>query len=515
MLAALAGLLFIAISYWWLRVDGRGPDNDAARHISYARDYWEAMEDGKPFAWFSAFDRGFAYPPLVHLVGALALLPKAAFDTETMVFGMNLVFVPMLVAGAYGVGSIAGDRRTGVLAVLVALGTPMVMSMFHSFMTDGALTGTVALMAWFVLRSDRFASWQWSAAAGLAAGVGLMTKTPFVFFGAGLVLVVLARGGWRNWRNVLVFAVAAVLVAGPWYIAHFDEITGHTRVVTQLENPAPQRADSPYPERWTVKNFTWYAWNGLNNQVYLPLALLFLVGAGYSVRRLVKGWRARGIRAGPPPSDVTPELLGGFLVGYLGISYLGLDDPRYTLPCAVYFAALATSWLAHVPRRAFTAGAVVVAAIVALNTASVSVGWVPKVDRLTVFESDTDSQIRRGQVTLVGRGYIAGPPDKDIELPSIFSAAHTQGVRYINFGGTYFGSLFLSAGNILVVASEAGLVNGGNLQALGPGEMLFYMSAEPQPGSCSRSEIEDTYVNLRLGDENRRPWYEYPPYCPL
>ena len=516
MLAALAGLAFLVITYWWLRVDTRGPDNDAGRHLNYAWTYFADMKDGHPFTWFTAFDTGFAYPPLVHLVGALSLLPGSKLDIETAIFGMNLVFVPMLVAGAYGVGSIAGDRRTGVLAALVALGTPMLLSMFHAFMTDGALAAVVALTAWLVLRSDRFASWQWSAAAGVAAGLGLMTKSPFVFFVAGLVLAVLARGGWRQWRNVLIFGAAAVLIAGPWYVAHFDEITSHTSMVTQLDSVTPQRADSPYPERWTLANFTWYAWNGLNNQVYLPLMLLFLVGIGYSTWRLAKGWRARGVRAGPPSADVTPELLAGLTVGYLGISYLGLDDPRYTLPCLVYFAAFATSWLAHVSRRVFVAGAVVAVAIVAVNTATVSFGLGPKVDRLTLFSADGDSQIRRGLVTVVGRGYVTGPADNGPQLPAIFSGAQREGVGLFAFIGWNPPSLFFSGGNISMVAFESGLSPGANPDALGPNEMVLYQTPEPQPGSCSRSDVETSvYFNLRRGDERRRPYDEYPPYCPL
>ena len=516
-LAALAGLCFLLITYWWLRVDTRGPDNDAGRHLTYAWTYFNDMEDGRPFTWFTEFDPGFAYPPLVHLVGALSLLPGSKLDIETAIFAVNLVFVPMLVAGAYGVGSIAGDRRTGVLAVLVALGTPMLMSMFHSFMTDGALAATVALTAWLVLRSDRFASWQWSAAAGLAAGLGLMTKSPFVFFVAGLVLAVLARGGWRHWRNVLVFVGAALLIAAPWYVTHFGEISSHTSSVAQFESVAPQRTDSPYPERWTLGNFTWYGWNALNNQVYLPLMLLFLIGVGYSTWRLVKGWRARGVRAGPPSSDITPELLAGLIVGYLGISYLGLDDPRYTLPCLVYFAVLATAWMAHVPRRVFMAGAVAALLIVAVNTATVSFGWDLKVDRLTLFNPDGDSQIRRGKVTAVGRGYVAGPPDKGAELPSIFTGAQSDGVLYVAFGAppAGAGTLFFGAGNVILVAREASLAEGGDPEALGPDEMLLFQTTEPEPGSCSHSESEGIYFNLRRGDDERRPWQKYPPYCPL
>jgi len=511
----MAGLGFLLITYWWLRVDTRGPDNDATRHLGYAWTYFRDMQDGRAWTWFTFFDPGFAYPPLVHLVGALSLLPGSMLDVEKPIFAMNLVFVPMLVAGAYGVGSIAGDRRTGVLAVLVALGTPMLISMFHSFLTDGALAATVALTAWLVLRSERFALWPWSAAAGAAAGVGLMTKSPFVFFVAGLIAMVLLRGGWRNWRGMLAFTAVALVIALPWHIEHFHDLTSHTSSVTALESPPPQRADSAYPDRWTLSNFTWYGWNGLNNQVYLPLALLFLVGLGHSTWRLVRDWRARGVRAGPPSTDITPELLAGLAGGYLGISYLGLDDPRYTLPCLVYFAVFATSWMAHLSRRAFTAGAVAVLAIVAVNTATVSFGTGPNVGRMTLFDSDTGSQIRRGQVALDGKGYIAGPPDEGAKLPSIFTGAHDDGVLYVALENPPEPSLFFNAGNLIFVAREASLAEGGDPDALGPQDMYVYLTTEPEPGSCSRSDVEGFYFNLRRGDEERRPWEKYPPYCPL
>src|SRR5688500_17894380 len=55
-LAVLAGLCFLAITYWWLRVDTRGPDNDAGRHLNYAWNYFQDMRDGDPFSWFTEFD---------------------------------------------------------------------------------------------------------------------------------------------------------------------------------------------------------------------------------------------------------------------------------------------------------------------------------------------------------------------------------------------------------------------------------------------------------------------------
>ena len=75
----------------------------------------------------------------------------------------------------------------------------------------------------------------------------------------------------------------------------------------------------------------------LNHELLVPLTLLFLVGPASWV------WRFA-----PPATraDLTPELLIGGLVGYGGITYIKLKDPRYSLPALVYVAALATGWIA-------------------------------------------------------------------------------------------------------------------------------------------------------------------------
>lgn len=42
-----------------------------------------------------------------------------------------------------------------------------------------------------------------------------MIKVTTPVFLAGFVLVLLARGGWRNWRGVAVFGLVVLLVAQP------------------------------------------------------------------------------------------------------------------------------------------------------------------------------------------------------------------------------------------------------------------------------------------------------------
>src|SRR5437764_8040406 len=202
---ALAALIlaFVGITLWWLGADGRAPDYDEGRHLGFALDFHNAFDRGDLTYWFNTFTQ---YPPFVHLVGALGFL-LGPLSVNSPVVAQNLFFLPLLAIGCYGAGSVAYGRRAGVLAAVFALATPMVIDQFHEFMVDAPTAAMVAVTVWLILASRRFERWPIAALAGLAAGLGQMCKAPFVLFIAGFALVVLVRGGWRNWRGVLAFVV--------------------------------------------------------------------------------------------------------------------------------------------------------------------------------------------------------------------------------------------------------------------------------------------------------------------
>ena len=138
---------------------------------------------------------------------------------DRSVIAQNLVFVPLLALGCYGAASIAYDRAAGVLAVMFALGTPMIINQFHSFLLDAPAAALAALSVWALLASRRFERVGISVLAGVAVGLGTLTKQTFFPFVVGLIAVMLIRGGWRYPRGAGAFAGAAALVAGPWVAA--------------------------------------------------------------------------------------------------------------------------------------------------------------------------------------------------------------------------------------------------------------------------------------------------------
>jgi Dolichyl-phosphate-mannose-protein mannosyltransferase len=350
-------LVFLAISAWWLATDLRVVNLDNGKHLRVANDWYLALKGGhllQPLLGYAD------YPPGPHLVGAIAGLIFGP-TLFVMTFAHNLLFVPLLALGCYGTGRIAFGRTAGLLAALFALSVPLLMAMFHQFLPDGPMTAMVAVTVWLLLATDRFERIEISALAGVALGLGMYTKGTFVAFVIGVVAVMLARGGWRNWRGLVAFGLFAWAIAVPWYFAHYYQLhSATTGAITERATLPHWYGNVPFPTRGSIANYTWYAWSLVNNTLYLPLTLFLVGGIGWAGRALVVSRRWR--------ESYLPELLVGGFAGYLAMSLLVLKDPRYTLPCLVYIAVLATGWIVELPRRPRLIATGVLVAVFAFNT---------------------------------------------------------------------------------------------------------------------------------------------------
>ena len=128
------------------------------------------------------------------------------------------MFVLLLALGCYNVGRLTFGPLAGVLAVVFALGSPLVIEEFHEFMLDAPEAAMVAISAWAILATDRFLRLGVCALAGVAVGLGMLSKESFAFFVAGLVLASAVRGGRRAWRGIAIFVAVALVIALPWYL---------------------------------------------------------------------------------------------------------------------------------------------------------------------------------------------------------------------------------------------------------------------------------------------------------
>ena len=466
-----AVLVFIGVSFWWLTQDNRIPIWDAGNHMEIAYIDSQSLAHGHISAPFTAW---FSYPPLLHLVGAVSIL-LVGMHPMSLVMTANLVFVPLLAFGCYGVGKLVAGPRAGLLAGLFGLGTPMFVSMMHDFYIDTPQAAMVAVSLWAILASRRFERLGVSVLAGALCGLALLTKETSAVFLAGALAALVLRGGWRHPVGLLGFAAALAAIAAPWYVYHWHEITQSFTQVGQLYvNPVQS------PPRWSLSDFGWYFWNLLNQQALVPFTVAFFVGIVIALRRCVQ------LRLSS--SSLLPELLAGALVSYLVMTYLNHKDPRYTLPGLVYVAVLGTFWIAQirgVRLRRVLVSALVAVAIINFVGMSTGLGGTRRV--AVSLPGAQTNMIYPGQLTLYeNEGWLRGGPQHDVDVRGLLEGFRRLGITTISFDPSANDPDFSLLG-IAPLATELGVgITPAPTQAPNSVYLVLHPPQPGYPAPCGR-----------------------------
>jgi hypothetical protein len=501
-----AGLLvaFWAISAWWLTADGRVTDFDTGKHLLTVFAYHDAIGDGRLLAPLTEFH---SYPPLVHLVGALGSA-IGGVDTDPPIMAQNVVFLPGLAFGCFATARLAYGPGAAVPAAVFALGAPLVVAQFHQFVLDGPLAATIAVSVALLLASRRFARTGFSAAAGLAVGLALLTKQTAPAFLVGILAVLLLRGGWRNWPGLLAFAAVAAVVGGPWYVEHLGNLLDQVRVGGPSGGTATPLVPLGFLRLEERNRDLYYSWGLVNFQLFLPFALLFLGGTAWSATRWLRRRR---------PDDYTPELIAGGLGGLCLMTVTHYLDPRYTLPCLVFEAALATGWLAFVRRPWRLAGTGAVAAVALLNVISLSFGpgapW-----ELRLGTPNPGSPVKARSLVVAGTlTDPQGPPDRNDDVRRLLERAKRDGFRRVEFEPASMTVGFFSGDGLNALTRIVGIPRFPQYE---PQKMndhdLFLIRRPPiptDPPPCSTfSDGSHFYVAIGYP---LKPFEDYRFYCPL
>jgi hypothetical protein len=501
--SAALGVLFVAVTCWWLSQDGSIPIDDAGVHLNSAISTYEALSAGR---LLEAFTGPAPYPPLIFLVGALGAF-VGGVGVAPPIIAVNVVFVALLALGCYHVGRLAFGPLAGLLAVVFALGSPLVIEEFHQFMLDAPEAAMVATAVWAILATERFSRPRASAVAGVAVGLGMLSKETFVFFVAGVALVTALRGGRRAWRQIALFAAVALIIALPWYVYELHlidqlqgEAFGSSSYLSSL-NVFPGIA----PPRLSSANLEWYFWSFLNAQPYLPLFAFSVAGAI---------WMLAGFLRRRPVSALALELAVGAFVSWAALTETYVHDDRYGVPILVYLAVLAAGWVSRLPRapRAVMAAALVLVALA--NCAGVGFG-VGR--RVTVGPGHMGSQQWPETATLYeNSGIWAGGPTRDGDLLGLLRALRRNGVREVRWSSEQeVGDPAFSYAGITVLARIAGLGIAG--KTVTPANAArydaFLLHGTPQPGypaPCTTLQ-DGAGVWVRLGDARGIEGWAY---CP-
>jgi Dolichyl-phosphate-mannose-protein mannosyltransferase len=406
--------LFLCLTWWWITQDESVPISDPGFHLTVAIGVFRDLQAGH---WGKAVTPSPQYPPLLYLVAATGAL-VGGLGIPSMVIAENLFYVPLLALGCYQIGRLAFSPRAGLLAVVFALGTPLVAKLLHMTMLDAPQAAMVATSVWLILATGYFTRLRFCAVAGLAVGLAMLTKESAALFIVGVLGVTLLRGGWREWRGLLVFGVVVFVVAGPWYIHNFTEV----RAIGSGVATGTATHSSIAPARFSSENLQWYMWSFLSAQIFLPLFLFAAVGWVWT---LVGFLRRRWV------SQFAPELAVGAFVAWLALTETFVHDIRYGMSMLVYFAVFGSFWIARLPRPgriAATAALVLVAIVNTLgSTFGVGGNWT-----VTLPQALSPTKGPSEAVIDSNEGYLVhSAPDRSGDMLGTLRALRREGVQAV------------------------------------------------------------------------------------
>jgi 4-amino-4-deoxy-L-arabinose transferase-like glycosyltransferase len=238
---------------------------------------------------------------------------------------------------------------------------------------DLAVTAQAALFMALLVRSRGFAVRRWAIAAGVAAGLAMLTKWTFPVFVGGPALYML----WRAWRaggdrrrlaaNVGLAALCCLLVASTWWAYKWHDVLFDYLQWVPATGPSegdPQLLTEPF---WALN----YYIVGLNYQLTFYGCLLLAIGTPiFYAARKAPAWQKIA--------------LGAWIVlPYVWLTVVANKEPRYFEPAypAMALITAAAIWqvLERIRRpwgRAVVVGIVAAVALFQFYSISFPISWV-------------------------------------------------------------------------------------------------------------------------------------------
>ncbi|MCL7453911.1 MAG: glycosyltransferase family 39 protein [Anaerolineae bacterium] len=226
----LAGLwLFQVIANWvWLSKNVVMTAFDRIAALSNSLFYYDTFSEITLRSLFKATIQDEIRPPL--FAASMAIMQKLLGVSTDVAVMVNAVYMGILLAASYGIGTRLGGRRTGLISAALVAFTPMVFSMSRYAYFEFTVAAFTALSIYLLLTSERFEKRGFALLLGPALGLGLLTKRTFPVFVVGALLVVFFQAalpqklwarlkslGRPRWRDLLLALLGGVALSALWY----------------------------------------------------------------------------------------------------------------------------------------------------------------------------------------------------------------------------------------------------------------------------------------------------------
>ena len=294
-LASVLGVL-LAVNVWWMTRfrTGYPLDTDEAQFLADGFDQADAARAGGIVGLWDSVQQPSWHAPLLPLVVALGSL--ACGKSIALSLAVVQVFWIVLALSAYGVGKLAGDARSGLLAagiVATSPGTWYASRSFHSTVPSVALF-TAAFFC--MLKSRGLRSLWWSAAFGLLVGLTALTRSvsfallPGLFLAGGCQLLAVRGDRVRRFLHLVLAGFLALGVAAVWYGNNYRS-TWEYLTSCGYGAESAQYNGTPATTPWQICTFRLRLL--VNQELHIPLCLTLtavgLATMGTATWRSVRG----------------------------------------------------------------------------------------------------------------------------------------------------------------------------------------------------------------------------------
>ncbi len=216
-------LFFLGVTFAWLQLDRTPPTWDDAFYLTSSLTMFDALANGGLAAFGGSILRVMTIkPPLIAVLPAPVYLiagrnPRAAY-------AVNLVFLLILFAALYRLGSRYASRRAGLLAVYIGGTMPVIYGLARWYLVECGLTALVCVTILLLDEWPRDDGW----APGASHRGSLRPRAPLMKISFPLYVAVPMLFLFASQRTVmcrpkiLLAAIAPlVLLTLPWYWFNF------------------------------------------------------------------------------------------------------------------------------------------------------------------------------------------------------------------------------------------------------------------------------------------------------
>ena len=324
---------------------------DAAQYAAISR---EMAETGN---YLQVYFRGQDYldkPPLLFWLASLGIQVLGPTTIAYKIVPMGILILGLW--GTFRFASLWYDRRTGILAMLIAGTTQAFYLMSNDVRTDGLLTSFVMMALWQGSCFLKREKWMYLLTTGACIGAAMLAKGPIGLFiplvalGAHLML----KGHWKRIFDVRWFILLPViaLMLAPMCYGLYTQFDLHPeKEVYGLKGPSGLgfyfwtqsfgriTGDNPFDN-----NTPWYFLLQTMLWDFQPWVLL-LIPAFWS--RIKSLWQ----RTVPDYNAHEYITLSGFVIPFMAVSFSSYKLPHYIFPLLPFAAVIVADYMMRMADR--------------------------------------------------------------------------------------------------------------------------------------------------------------------